>query len=73
VPGIQFGTVRFNDKPEARYKCGPGWERFTIHLDIAKLNILSSDNLVTDTDSSNSLSSAIKSFSVFNSTRDEIV
>ena len=38
VPRIQFGTVRFNDKPEARYKCSPGWERFTIHLDIAKLN-----------------------------------
>jgi hypothetical protein len=33
--------------------------------------ILSSDSLETDTDSSNSLSSAIESFSIFNSTRDD--
>jgi hypothetical protein len=59
-------------RARSRYKCGPARQRFTIHVDIAKLNTVS-DNLETDTDSSNSLLSAIKSFSAFNSTRDEIV
>ena len=58
VPGIQFGTVRFNDKPEARYKCSPGWERFTTRLDVAKLNMrLLSVSLESGTGSSNSLRS----------------
>ena len=56
---MQFGTVRFNDKPEARHKCGPGWERFTTRLDVAKLNMrLPSDSLESGTSSSNSLGSA---------------
>jgi hypothetical protein len=43
---IQFGTVRYNDKPQVRHKCSPGWERFTIRLDVAKLNMrLPSDSL----------------------------
>jgi hypothetical protein len=47
---IHFGTVRFNDKPKARHKCGPGWERFTTRLDVAKLNMmLSSGSLETGT------------------------
>ena len=59
---IQFGTVRLNDKPEARHKCSPGWERFTTRLDVAKLNMmLSSDSLETGTGSSNSLCSANES------------
>jgi hypothetical protein len=59
---IHFGTVRFNDKPTARHKCGPGWERFTTRLDVAKLNMmLSSGSLETGTGSSNSLRSASES------------
>jgi hypothetical protein len=55
---IQFGTVRFNDKPETRHKCSPGWERFTNRLDVAKLNMrLLLDRLETGTGSSNSLPS----------------
>jgi len=50
---IHFGTVRFNDKPEARHKCSPGWERFTTRLDVAKLNMrLLSDSLESGTGSS---------------------
>src|ERR1700756_4507089 len=59
---IHFATVRFNDKPTARHKCGPGWEHFTTRLDVAKLNMmLSSGSLETGTGSSNSLRSTIQS------------
>jgi hypothetical protein len=35
----------------ASQKCGPGWERFTTRLDVAKLNMmLSSESLETGTD-----------------------
>src|SRR5262249_43069614 len=57
---------------KARHKCGPGWERFTTRLDVAKLNMmLSSGSLETGTGSSNSLRSANESFSVCNSARDD--
>src|SRR6516225_7975127 len=59
---IHFGTVRFNDKPEARHKCSPGWARFTTRLDVAKLNMrLLSDSLESGTGSSNSLRSTNES------------
>ena len=62
VEGNPLGTVRFNDKPAARHKCGPGWERFTTRLDVAKLNMmLSSGSLETGTGSSNSLRSGNES------------
>ena len=52
-------AVRFNDKPEARHKCSPAWERFTTRLDVAKLNMrLLSDSLESGTGGSNSLRSA---------------
>ena len=67
---IQFGTVRFNDKPEARYKCSPRWERFTTRLDGAKLNMrLLSDSSESGTGSSNSLRSTTQSISFRTSLR----